>query len=79
MHRRYNAYFIIQENTRKIHRKCHNHQAQPSRGTERRIDEELAMTKQTSLMKPSTYEHRRTTAEEPPWNGQKNTTGETRP
>ena len=45
-----NPYFLL--DSLKITRKCHNHQAQPSRGTERSIDEE-----RTNNHKPNiTYE-----------------------
>ena len=53
----------------KISMKCHNYEAQPSRGTKRRTDEEHTMAKQKSHMKPSIHQQRRT--EKPPWNRQK--------
>ena len=46
------------------------------RGTQRRRDEEQIMTKETSHMKPPMHKQRRITTKEPPWNGQKNTTGD---
>ena len=54
----------------KIPRKCHNHEAQSSRGTKRRRDEEQLKTKQMRHMKPQTHNQRKTATEEPPWNGQ---------
>ena len=39
----------------KIPRKCHSHEAQPSRDTRRRRDEEQTMTIQTPNMKPPTH------------------------
>ena len=48
----------------------HSHEAQPSRATKRRRDEEQILTKQTSQMKPPTHKQKKTATEEPPWDGQ---------
>ena len=48
--------------------KCHIDEAQPSRDTKGRRDEEQIIIKQTPHMKPQTQKLRRTTTEEPPWN-----------
>ena len=53
----------------KIPRKCHYHEAHPSRGTKRRRDEEQIRTTQAPHIKPQTHKQRRTATEEPPWNG----------
>ena len=45
-------------------RKCRSHEAQPSRGTSRRSDEEHTKTEQTLHMKPSSYEQRGTAKED---------------
>ena len=43
----------------KIPRKCHNHEAQTSRGTKTRRDEEQIRTPQTPHMKPQTHKEKR--------------------
>ena len=50
----------------KIHRKYHNPEAQPCRGTKRRRDEEQIMKKQTPHIKPPTHDQRETTTKGPP-------------
>ena len=50
-------------------RKCHNHEAQPSHGIEKKRDEEQTITK-TNAMKSLMHEQKRTAIEEPPGNGQ---------
>ena len=47
----------------KIHKKWHNHEAQTSRGMQRRRDEEQIMTTQTPYIKTQTHEQRRTAAQ----------------
>ena len=48
----------------------HNYEAQLPWGAKRKRDEKQIITKQTSNMNLLTHEQRRTTTEEPHWNGQ---------
>ena len=48
-------YMYMLEKYVKIHRKCHNYEAQPSRGTKRRTDKEHIKTTQTPHTKPQTH------------------------
>ena len=54
----------------KIRKKCHNHEAQPSRWNERRWEKEQKMTKQMSHMKLPTHKQIRTAPDELTWNSQ---------
>ena len=54
----------------KIPRKCHNNDAQPTRGTKRRRDKIRIMTKLMQDKTPSTHKERRTATKETSWNGQ---------
>ena len=51
-----------------IPRGCYNLEAQRSRGTKRKRNQELIRTKQTQHMEPETHKQTETAIEELPWN-----------